>query len=351
MSAHKGWTAAIAIGRAAERVASLHASSDEARATLLAIADIVRYDDEHIAAMRERVERRAPTVFFEFARDAASAFENPEAAEMMQVPLAALVEAIRIIDDIQDEEAHCLASEIGVDAALHVAMGALAWSLELTAALPLEGAAWREAAVSIGRAIRETATGQMLEASADETSDDYWHIVDSKTPPLVATALELGALAAGAEPARAAALTKLAFPLGRMLQIGDDCHDALGPDAADWRKPSRNLLMRYTLSGPRGGELTELLRDSADTRSLRAAQVLLLRDGALGYALHAQVVTLQTLAEELGALALPDPAPFLVSLERHRADVDQLLRTSGVSEELAGSVVASTRSRPPDFAR
>ena len=352
LSMEARWDAVIAVGRAVERVASLHDSEDEARATLIAIADVIR-GDQPLASMRERVLRRPETVFDEFAGDAAAAFGNAGAAECTHVPLAALIEAIKILDDIQDDERHCLAAESGVDAALNVAMGALAWSLELTAALPFDGASWRAAAVAVGRGIRDTALGQMQETTAGQGFDAFWRAVDGKTPPLVATALELGALAAGADPARAAALTRLAIPFGRLLQIGDDCHDALGPDVADWRNPSRNLLMRFTLSGPQGDRLAELLHGAETGFSLHTARVLLLRDGALGYALHAYVIALQTLAEEIDALVLPDPTPFLASLERYRADTSQLLRASGVSDEVAGSVVASTstRSRPADLAR
>lgn len=288
--------------------------------------------------MRERVLRRPPTVFFDYARDAAAAFGNANAAAVVHGPLAAAIEAIKIIDDVQDEEPRCLATEIGVDAALNVAMGALAWCLELTAELPIDDDAWRAAVVAIGRGVRETAIGQMLETTVDGGFEEFWSVVDHKTPPLVATALELGSLAAGASPAHAAALTRLAIPLGRLLQIGDDCHDALGPDAADWRSPALNLLMRYSLSGPNRAELAALLRNAADPSTLRAAQVLLLRDGALGYAIHAQVATLNALADTIEALALPNPAPFAALLDRHRADTDDLLRNSGVNAALASQV-------------
>ncbi|HEV7239842.1 MAG TPA: polyprenyl synthetase family protein [Thermoanaerobaculia bacterium] len=341
LSARAAWAAAIAVGRVTELVAARTVSGESARSILRGIAESLRCTaaPELLASMRERVLQRQPTVFFDFARDAAAAFDDANAASIAHVPLAALIEAIKIIDDVQDEEPQCLATEIGVDAALNVASGALAWSLELTAALPFAGASWRAAAAAIGRGVRETAIGQLFETTVDGGFDEFWQMVDRKTPPLVATALELGALAAGADPARAAMLTRLAIPLGRLLQIGDDCHDALGPEATDWRTPALNLLMRFSLSGPRGDELAELLRKSEDPSSLRAAQILLLRDGALGYAIHAQLATLHALAEVIDELALPDPAPFRESIERHRADAEQLLRSSGVSEESVQRVV------------
>ncbi|HEX7828336.1 MAG TPA: polyprenyl synthetase family protein [Thermoanaerobaculia bacterium] len=328
MSARAAWTAVSVAGRLTERAAT--------RASLRELAESI---GDAQPLMRERVLRRPPTVFFDYARDAASAFGNANAASAMHAPLAAAIEAIKIIDDIQDDEPQCLASEIGVDAALHVAMDALAWCLELTSELPLDDAAWRAAAVAIGRGLHETAAGQLLETTLDGGFDEFWSVVDHKTPPLVATALELGALAAGATPDQAAALTRLAIPFGRLLQIGDDCHDALGPDASDWRNPELNLLMRFSLAGPSGDALAVLLEDPS---TLRDAQVLLLRDGALGYAIHAQIATLDALREIIDDLALPNPAPFEAMLEQHRADTDDLLRRSGVSPMLASHVAGST---------
>lgn len=333
--AAEGWRAAEAVGRIAEMAAGLSASEDHARATLSAIGEGVASLGEMpdlLGAMRTRVERRSPSVFFDFARDAATAFGNPGAAAWTHAPLAALIEGIKIIDDIQDEEPRCLAADVGATAALNVAMGALAWSLELTAGLPLPEASWRAAANAIGRGLRETATGQSLESTAVPQFESYWNLVDRKTTPLVATALELGALAAGAEPLRAAALTQMAVPLGRILQIGDDCHDALGPDASDWRAPHLNLLMLYGLSGPDGHELAALLRNA---ETLPAAQIWLLRHGALAYAVQAQLSTVQTLLARIEALNLPNPQPFLDAVDRHRNDAEVLLRRSGVDETLA----------------
>jgi geranylgeranyl pyrophosphate synthase len=316
----------MAIGRTIERTATRASFSALAqRVESVALRGVTR---ERLESMRGSALRRPPTVFFDFARDAATAFGDADAAAVAHAPLVALIEAIKIVDDVQDEEPVCLATEIGVDAALHAAGGAMAWSIELASALPLEDPSWRAAVIAIGRGLRETARGQMLETH-DGSFDDFWRMVDRKTPPLVATALELGALSAGADPASAAALTRLAIPLGRILQIGDDCHDALGPAAADWRNPALNLLMRFTLSGPHREEVAALLRQA----DFRAAQHLLLRDGALAYAMHAQTATLHELETLLDELALPDPTPFRQTLQCRRDDVERLMLQMGVPSE------------------
>ena len=115
-------------------------------------------------------------------------------------------------------------------------------------------------------------------------------------------------------------MTRLAIPLGRLLQISDDCTDALGEGAPDRRTPHLNLLMLYGLTGPRGAELAALLEGD-----VRAAQILLLREGALAYAMHAELAMLDEVAAIVGTLDLPDPAPFLRFIEKGRADVDELM--------------------------
>lgn len=312
--ADEGWAAAIAIAGVAERIAPV----EDARGLLHAVALALGSGNAQVA-------RRGTSVFADYAHDAAEAFGRREAAENVCVVLDALIEGVKIIDDIQDEEADCLAARIGEERALAAAYAALAYGLDLAAALPLPDESWRAAVMAIARGIRQTAIGQQLEQvlrtkeAAD--FDSFWSVVDHKTPPLVATALELGALAAGASPAQAAELTRLAVPFGRLLQIGDDCNDALGENATDWRTPHLNLLMLFSLSGPRGAELAGLLRPE----TLREAQRMVLRDGGLAYALHAQKTILAALEATLDALALPDASPFLRTLHQYREDAEALL--------------------------
>lgn len=306
--ARTGWLTARAIGRIAESIAGI---DGDGRAILRGLA----------RAIGARPTTASASIFGDWARDAAHAFGDPDAASVTYAPLGALIEGIRIIDDIQDEEEYRLPPRL--------AYGAFARALHLACELP----SWRGAATALGRGLRETAIGQQLETTSNGTFATFWEIVDRKTSPLVGTAFELGALAAGASPERAASLTRLAVPFGRILQIGDDCNDALGPNATDWRKPQLNLLMLYTLSGPRGAELATLLRTS-----LPDAKLLLLRDGALAYALHAQLAAIAEGEAIVRELSLPNPAPFLRSLEAHRTGAALLLRKTGVDQELALSV-------------
>lgn len=337
-AARARWQSARDCGSAAERAASSSVDVATARAALRANAQELGLRDATgdpvFLSLRARIASCPHSIFLEWTRDAATAFGDADAATMMFEPIAAFIEGIKIVDDIQDDEPSCLATDVGVARAMRLASGAHAIGLEVIAGLPLPDASWRAAAVSLGRGLRETAIGQELETTAPADFDAFWNVVDRKTVPLVATALECGALAAGATPRQASALTALALPMGRLLQIGDDCIDALTPTAADWRAPRNNLLMLYSLCGPRGAELEPLLARASDPDALRAAQVLLLRDGALAYALHAQLTLLAQFRDVLDSLALTNPEPFHLAAAKQRAECEKLLRKSGVSEEL-----------------
>jgi geranylgeranyl pyrophosphate synthase len=337
-AARQGWIATKAAGALAGHAATL--APAHGRGLLRAEADRLREAAAPLsmAALRARIASRPSSVFIDWSRDAAEAFGDAEAALAIHPVLAAVIEGIKIIDDIQDGETRCLAAEVGVERAIDVALAAIGEALGRTAELPFDDRTWSAAALAVGRGIRETARGQEMESTATGSYESYWNVVDHKTPPLVATALELGALAAGADPLHAAALTQLAVPLGRVLQIGDDANDALGDDATDWRTPQLNLLMLYSLSGPDREELGGLLRRGHDRESLRAAQLLMLRDGALGYAVHALTTTLAAMDAAIESLALPDRRPLLRLVAQQREGLETVLRSSGVDEALARSV-------------
>ena len=146
-AARAGCAAAKAAGAIAEHAATL--PFEDARALLRAEAESLRKAGEPLllAAMRERIANRS-AVFLDWSRDAAAAFGDSDAACVVHPLLAAIVESVKIIDDIQDGERHCLAP--------------LGEALDRIAELPFEDSAWGAAAASSGRAIRETALGQEL---------------------------------------------------------------------------------------------------------------------------------------------------------------------------------------------
>jgi geranylgeranyl pyrophosphate synthase len=128
--------------------------------------------------------------------------------------LARLVAAIRVLDDWQDGDPG-IHERIGGGRTANLAVGIAATALELAAELPLEGEAWQMAVRAVGRGLAFTLRGQDLDLTAPLDEAGYWQVTDAKTPPLIETALTLGALLGGATVARAAATAELAGALER----------------------------------------------------------------------------------------------------------------------------------------
>ena len=159
-AAREGWIATKAAGALAEHAATLTAG--RARSLLRAEAGRLRDGAEPLlmAALRERIANRPSSVFIDWSRDAAEALGDAEAALAIHPVLAAVIEGIKIIDDIQDGERRCLAAEVGIERALNVAFAAFGEALCRTAELPFDDRSWSAAAAAVGRGIRETALGQ-----------------------------------------------------------------------------------------------------------------------------------------------------------------------------------------------
>jgi geranylgeranyl pyrophosphate synthase len=262
-----------------------------------------------------------------WARSAAAAAGAPAEAAEPAVEILAQLIAGRVLDDWQDGE-EGLHSRIGPARTANLVIGLVGSALALTAELPLEGGRWRAAAMSLARGIAVTVRGQDLDLTAPLSEAGYWQVCDAKTPPLISTALELGALLGGADPALAGALAEAGAPIGRALQVSDDVHDALAmPPSGDWARPERNLVLLYGVTAPGGEAFRRLASQSDDPDQHRAARACLLPD-ALLYATHA-IGAMAARAEAIvGALPLAAPEPILNLIRSFRRVADELRRAT-----------------------
>jgi geranylgeranyl pyrophosphate synthase len=241
--------------------------------------------------------------------------------------LARLVAAIRILDDWQDGDPG-IHERIGGGRTANLAVGIAATALQLAAELPLEGEAWQMAVRAVARGLALTLRGQDLDLTAPLDERGYWQVVDTKTPPLIDTALTLGALLGGAPPAQAALIAELSASLGRLVQIGDDIHDGLAlPPSGDWRRPERNLLLLYA-SATLGDRFRGLA--AGDPSAARD----LLPPGALAYAAHAVLATADDLERRVATLQLARPEALLEPVRRFRNWGAELLARMGVGPAL-----------------
>jgi geranylgeranyl diphosphate synthase type I len=185
-----------------------------------------------------------------------------------------------------------------------------------------------------------TCFGQALDAREAKSEEEYWRIVECKTPPLFAEALRMGALLGGATAEVAEGLVRLGRVLGRFIQISDDVTDALEtPARADWQRRGNNLPILYAMTAPHPAR-EEFLRLSLaieDPEALAAAQKILLRSGAVSYCTLKLVEFSRELRELFDRLRLQDPDPIERLIELHQQPLRRLLDSLGIkhAEELS----------------
>ena len=152
----------------------------------------------------------------------------------------------------------------------------------------------------LARAARVIAEGEVLQLSrahdVNLSQDTYLEIISAKTAELFAASAEAGAVAAGAAPAKSAALRTYGRNLGLAFQLSDDALDyggsteTLGKNAGDdFRegKATLPLLLAIARTGPREREFWERVigRQDQSEDDFRRARDLIAGAGALEAAL------------------------------------------------------------------
>lgn len=108
--------------------------------------------------------------------------------------------------------------------------------------------------------------------------DEYLMMISKKTGRLIAVALELGGLAAGATPAQAKALRVFGEHIGQAFQVQDDLLDIMGDEkfgktvGGDVRDGKKTFLLIHALELARGDD-RKLLQSIIDHNGISAARV------------------------------------------------------------------------------
>lgn len=242
--------------------------------------------------------------------------------------------SIHLVDDILDEDPRGLHQTWGSGKAANLAL-----ALQAVAARVLAEKAPEAVQARLHRSLAEmsiaTAWGQQLDAEDRPGEEAYWETIRLKTPPLFGCALELGALLAGATAEKARAVAALGGPIGEMVQVNDDLHDALQvPACPDWRREGGNLAILYARVAPHAArERFEVLRrDVRAEAALREAQDLLIESGAVSYCAYSLCEAYKKAKQRIEEADLEDPAALHELVDSHIQPLLVLLRSLGVEE-------------------
>ncbi len=236
----------------------------------------------------------------------------PEKALPAVASTVCLLNSIHLIDDLIDDDPDGLFRRLGHGTVANLAVAFQAAASEVLEGSDLDATRMAAAHRSVARAGLGTAFGQNLDVTAPtgDLEESYWRSAEAKTPPLFGTAFYLGAICGGADEALAAEIERLATPIGRMIQAGDDMTDALAdPPDPDWKTGWNNLVLLYaTLADhPERDRFLELAPRIEEDGVLREAQEILVRCGAVSYGCYHVIEGYRASRDLLSTVVVPHP--------------------------------------------
>lgn len=243
--------------------------------------------------------------------------------------------SIHLVDDMLDEEPYGDFRRLGAGQTANLALALQAAGHHLLSDVSLDPAISAAAQRVLARMSLGTAYGQGLDLREAGSEDEYWRIVEAKTPPLFGAASEIGALLGGAPAAVTARLERFGRILGRFIQVSDDLADALQtPAKVDWNRPRNNLAILYALTArhPARERFREVAARSGDPAALAEAHQILLKSGAISYCTFKMFELSQEAQEILDRTPLHNPEPMAKVLRLNLRPLHRLLETLGVEE-------------------
>ena len=287
------------------------------------------------------VERPVPheSSVWEYPVAACRAVGGPEDAAL---PAAAAVFcsviSIHMVDDMLDEDPRGDHHFLGVGPVSNLALAFQAAGHLLLDAPEVPREIRPALQTSFAGMSLATCFGQGLDARELQSEEEYWKVVESKTPPLFSEALRMGALLGGAAAETAGQLAHLGRILGRLIQVSDDVTDALdSPARSDWKRRANNLPILYAMTAPHP-EREEFLRLSAcveDPVVLAEAQKILFRSGAVSYCTFKLIELSREAQDQFAAIRLQEPEWIARLVDLHLAPLHRLLELVGVEEPAA----------------
>jgi geranylgeranyl pyrophosphate synthase len=243
--------------------------------------------------------------------------------------------SIHLVDDMLDDEPCGQFRRLGVGATANLALALQAAGHRLLSDPSLDPVVSSAAQRLLARMSLGTAYGQGLDVREASSEEEYWRIVEAKTPPLFGAAFEIGALLGGAPAPLIERMEQIGRVLGRFIQVSDDLSDALQtPAKVDWNKPRNNLAILYSLTAnhPVRGRFRELVARVGDPEALFEAHQILLKSGAVSYCTFKMIELSQQAQEILDNTPLADPEPVARILRLNLKPLHRLLETVGVEE-------------------
>ncbi len=221
--------------------------------------------------------------------------------------------AILLVDDLLDNDGRREILGLSVGETANLATVFQAVGLEcITQNLP-GPEEHRQIVNQINQMMVETAYGQALDHQNPDSEEAYWRAARAKSCPFFGLAFYLGAVMGGASIETATAIQKLGRLYGEMIQIHDDLSDCLSTSiGSDWiqKKAALPILFARIVDHPDRQKFMSLLELGTDSDSIRTAQEILLRCGAVSFCIDQIIQRHKIGMQILGELKLSDSQSF-----------------------------------------
>ncbi len=209
------------------------------------------------------------------------------------VPAVAAIACMHIgiilIDDMLDEDPRGKHLEIGMAGTANLSAAFIALGMEAVSRSQASAEAKARALDDLAQMVRTTAWGQHLDSQNPVNETGYWQLVQAKSSPFFGSSMYIGAVLGGAPEETARKIREFGRLYGEMVQIHDDLTDVLAvPANPDWtmgRFPLP-LLYAHLVQHPERERFLELRKAVNDPEALQEAQSILIRSGAISYAVH-----------------------------------------------------------------
>jgi geranylgeranyl pyrophosphate synthase len=244
-----------------------------------------------------------------------------------------MILSILLVDDMLDQDPRGEHLKVGDAIAANLSFAFQSIAFRVIANTPTD--AGRRAAVmdSLAQMALTMAYGQDLDSRNLSGEDNYWKVTHAKSSSYFGTAMHIGAILGKANPKTVDRLRELGAITGDVIQVHDDIQDALEtPANPDWKQRRNNLLFLYALTAdhPDRERFTTLRSQVDDPDALRAAQQILIRSGAVSYAMYHLCQRYLAARKILKETPLVDPASLRSVIDEYIVPLVHLLKSLGI---------------------
>jgi len=234
------------------------------------------------------------------------------------VPLVAaygcLQTSILLVDDLLDEDPKGMQHKVGVGNTANMALAFHAAGIEMIIRSSFAADIKIKVINKLNEMMYLVSLGQKMDTENDVLSEEkYWEIARMKSSPFSGIALEIGAIAVGADEEMIRKMRRWGEIYGEFMQISDDMKDVMAvPATDDWAGGRHQLpiLFAEVVDHPKRELFLKLREQVPDEEKLKEAQQIMVESGAFSYCFEQLFKRVGKSREVLESMDLDDISEF-----------------------------------------